>query len=324
MANLTLRNIKGSALTFTELDSNFLALDSDITNLSTTLSGSYVTLGTNQTITGEKTFTGGLISDDATIANLVYPSTDGTDGQFLKTDGAGNLSFDTVTSYDSVKVQGQIDSDFTNTRTTTDLTEGTNLYYTDSRANSAIDARIDSDTFVRLTTDQTITGTKTFVGSTTVPAIILTSDDNTSDAAPILDLIRNTAQANNGDYLGQLKFKGEDSGGGSVVYAKITGKIADPTNATEDGLIEYAVKSNGSNLILARMTGNGGGKLILENGASLEVDTGIIQSNVTTGTAPLSIASTTLVSNLNADLLDGQQGSYYRVEVYDRTGTLLN
>jgi microcystin-dependent protein len=31
----------------------------------------------------------------------------------------------------------------------------------------------------------------------------------------------------------------------------------------------------------------------------------------TTGTAPLTNASTTLVSNLNADLLDGQQGSYY-------------
>jgi len=34
-------------------------------------------------------------------------------------------------------------------------------------------------------------------------------------------------------------------------------------------------------------------------------------SSVATGTAPLTIASTTLVSNLNADLLDGQEGSYY-------------
>jgi hypothetical protein len=35
-------------------------------------------------------------------------------------------------------------------------------------------------------------------------------------------------------------------------------------------------------------------------------------SSVTTGTAPLTVASTTVVSNLNADLLDGQQGSYYQ------------
>lgn len=190
MATLILRNIKGSALTFDELDSNFLALDSDITTINNTLSS-----------------------------------------------GVG-LGADSV--------------------------------------NSLIDARIDSDAFVDLTTSQTITGAKTFTGSTTVPAITLTTDDNTSSAGPIIDLIRNTALANDGDYLGQLKFKGEDDGGASQVYAKITGKISDATNGTEDGLIEYMVSSNGANLILARMTGNAGGKLIIENGASLEVDGGSI------------------------------------------------
>jgi hypothetical protein len=34
-------------------------------------------------------------------------------------------------------------------------------------------------------------------------------------------------------------------------------------------------------------------------------------SNVATGTAPLTVTSTTLVSNLNADLLDGQDSTYY-------------
>jgi hypothetical protein len=36
-----------------------------------------------------------------------------------------------------------------------------------------------------------------------------------------------------------------------------------------------------------------------------------IESVVSTGTAPLVVASTTAVANLNADLLDGQHGSYY-------------
>ena len=36
-----------------------------------------------------------------------------------------------------------------------------------------------------------------------------------------------------------------------------------------------------------------------------------IESTVSTGTAPLTVASTTAVTNLNADLLDGQHGSYY-------------
>lgn len=38
---------------------------------------------------------------------------------------------------------------------------------------------------------------------------------------------------------------------------------------------------------------------------------GQITSTVTTGTSPFVVASTTLVSNLNADYLDGQHGSYY-------------
>lgn len=38
---------------------------------------------------------------------------------------------------------------------------------------------------------------------------------------------------------------------------------------------------------------------------------GQITSTVATGTAPLVVASTTAVANLNADLLDGQHGSYY-------------
>ena len=39
--------------------------------------------------------------------------------------------------------------------------------------------------------------------------------------------------------------------------------------------------------------------------------TGVLTSTVATGTAPLSITSTTLVNNLNSDLLDGQHGSYF-------------
>lgn len=44
---------------------------------------------------------------------------------------------------------------------------------------------------------------------------------------------------------------------------------------------------------------------------SYEIRAQTFQSDVTTGTAPLTVASTTLVSNLNADQLDGQEGSYY-------------
>ena len=52
-----------------------------------------------------------------------------------------------------------------------------------------------------------------------------------------------------------------------------------------------------------------------------EIRSNTFESDVATGTAPLTIASTTLVTNLNADILDGQQGSYY-LAAANATGTL--
>lgn len=42
------------------------------------------------------------------------------------------------------------------------------------------------------------------------------------------------------------------------------------------------------------------------------VSANTLTSTVSNGTAPLTVTSSTLVTNLNADLLDGQHGSYYR------------
>jgi hypothetical protein len=44
-------------------------------------------------------------------------------------------------------------------------------------------------------------------------------------------------------------------------------------------------------------------------------------STVSNGTAPLTVGSSTIVTNLNADLLDGQNGSYYN-DLINSTGTL--
>ena len=48
----------------------------------------------------------------------------------------------------------------------------------------------------------------------------------------------------------------------------------------------------------------------------------VITANVAQGTAPLVITSTTVVANLNADLLDGQQGAYYTNATNLATGTV--
>lgn len=48
----------------------------------------------------------------------------------------------------------------------------------------------------------------------------------------------------------------------------------------------------------------------------------VLEATVATGTAPLNITSTTLVQNLNVDLLDGQHGSYYTNASNLSTGTV--
>jgi hypothetical protein len=93
------------------------------------------------------------------------------------------------------------------------------------------------------------------------------SDDG-SAAQPEVTLQRNSTTPADGDYLGQFKFAGKNDAGQTVNYAKITGKISDVTDTTEDGLIEIANISGGSQSIGYRFTST---DLKLINGRGLEV-----------------------------------------------------
>lgn len=99
--------------------------------------------------------------------------------------------------------------------------------------------------------------------------VTITSTDGGSGAGPDLILYRNSASPNDGDYLGQIQFKGRNDGPGDEIYAKVTGKISDSTNSTEDGLIETAIKGNGTFTIVSRQKSN---ELQLLNGVGLSVD----------------------------------------------------
>ena len=98
--------------------------------------------------------------------------------------------------------------------------------------------------------------------------ISITNTATDSNAGPILNLWRNSASPADADYLGQIKFSGEDDGGTATVYSKITGKIGDASNSSEDGIIEFAAQKAGSQTILARLKSD---KLELVNGTTLEV-----------------------------------------------------
>ncbi len=63
-------------------------------------------------------------------------------------------------------------------------------------------------------------------------------------------------------------------------------------------------------------------KLLNNTTVSGNLSATTLTSTVATGTAPITVSSTTLVANLNADLLDGQQGSYYQNASNINAGTL--
>ena len=87
--------------------------------------------------------------------------------------------------------------------------------------------------------------------------------------------------------LGQIKFKGENDADQEVVYAKMTGKILDASDGTEDGIIEFAHKKAGSNVITARFRSD---SYQLLNG------TGLTVNGTTALTGALSLASDVTVN----------------------------
>ena len=122
--------------------------------------------------------------------------------------------------------------------------------------------------------------------------VTLTSTDAGSSAGPILELYRNSSSPADADYIGQIKFQGRHDGGAKALYAKITGKIGDASDGSEDGIIEIAHQKAGSNNISARFTSTA---LKLINGTGLEIADGLLTLGST--------AVTSTAAELN--LLDG-------------------
>jgi len=104
--------------------------------------------------------------------------------------------------------------------------------------------------------------------STSVDALYLESTEASSSAAPVMSFKRHSGSPADADYLGQIKFKGENDADQDVVYAKVTGKAGDVSDGSEDGIIEFANIKAGSATITARLKSD---KLELVNGTTLEV-----------------------------------------------------
>ena len=80
----------------------------------------------------------------------------------------------------------------------------------------------------------------------TTDQVIIENSDAGADTAPDLVLFRNSASPAANDNLGNIEFRGEDDGGNTHAYAQITSSIIDPTNSSEDGILDLMSSNNGS------------------------------------------------------------------------------
>ena len=104
----------------------------------------------------------------------------------------------------------------------------------------------------------------------------LTSTDAGATGNPTLDLYRNSASPAVNDVIGHIDFSGENSAGEKIVYAQINTDIADETDGTEDGRMDFAVISGGTQQNRLVLQGNGvtqvNNRNFLLNGVNLLFD----------------------------------------------------
>lgn len=217
-----------------------------------------------------------IANGDSCMAEVVV-ATNGTDayattGPIISSEGTDQLSFAATISGDVVTISAASSSGASTT---------VNAY----RINLQRDAETNVTNTVSLNGTQTISGAKTFsdtlaiTTTTTDDSIRITTTEDSSTAGPVLSLKRNSASPADSDYLGQLKFVGENDADQSTVYAKITAKILDASDGSEDGIIEFAHIKGGSQTITGRWRSD---SLQLLNDTSLRVS-GHVEMGVLSG-----------------------------------------
>ena len=182
----------------------------------------------------------------------------------------------------------------------------------------------------------TAVGKLEITNTSTDDSLLLTTTEASSTAAPVITFKRNSGSPADADYLGQLKFKGENDADQEVVYAKMTAKISDASDSTEDGLLEFALMKAGSNNIGARLTSTA---LKLLNGTDLDLggetitttttngDIGLVPNgngkvDVGTGSATATISSNG-AHNLKLETNDGTNSASIEIEDATNGGITL-
>jgi len=201
---------------------------------------------TNLTVTGDLTVQGSTTTIDSTTVNITNAFT---------FEGATADAHETTLTV----------ADPTADRTIT-LPNATGTVVLQDTTDTLSNKTLASPTF-----SGTASGSLAIANTTTDDSLLITTTEDSSTAGPVIALKRNSASPADADYIGQVKFKGENDADQEITYAKITGKILDASDGSEDGMLEYAFIKGGSQNISARFRGDA---LQLLNGTNLYVGAG--------------------------------------------------
>lgn len=107
----------------------------------------------------------------------------------------------------------------------------------------------------------------------------------------------------------------------NMTFGSVNPKITGSTVGSSPALTVDAKKSSGPSTVFI-LNSDAGAQADLWVVGDIVASGGFLLSSIATGTAPVQVTSTTLCTNLNADLLDGQHGSYYQSATNLTSGTL--
>ncbi len=255
-----------------------------------------VLTNTAQTISGDKTFTDGTEIKLGTDADANIKHT-GTNLNIQET--TGDINIRTYADNKDVVIASD------------DSSGGLANYIIADGSTGAVKLHhYGTEVFATTSTGVAITNTSTS------DALLVTSTEDSSSAGPVIALKRNSSSPADADYMGQIKFLGENDADQEITYAKITGKILDASDGTEDGIIEFAHKKAGSNTITARFR---------SDSFQLLNDTTLVVRNITYPLADGTngqVLKTDGSGNLSfTDLSSGAAGSNQQVQ-FNNSGAL--
>ncbi|MFA4906276.1 MAG: tail fiber domain-containing protein [Candidatus Margulisiibacteriota bacterium] len=169
------------------------------------------------------------------------------------------------------------------------------------------------DTMTGTLTNSATASFQAAAGSAAVPSYSFSGDSNTGFYSSSDGVIKFTLNGTNG-----IQFSGQNVNANSftaitATYATIKGQMADGATAVGTRIGSYTNLTTAGAKLASFFNNDATEKAYIDKDGTFStgglVRAVSLESTVATGTAPLTVASTTLVSNLNADKLDGHDWS---------------